>query len=153
MSTLYGVRCVCETPPTLSKTPLASRSAADAVALLGLLCLLGSTLDCLRAAESTLVFARLACCELFAMLGSEEQQAIESANAQVVKARVFASMKAGALLGLTNTIGIFASVLSNVATSAVLERTGSYGGVFALTAALYTFSAACFCAFASDEPL
>ena len=64
-----------------------------------------------------------------------------------------APASAGALLGLTNTIGIFASVLSNVATSAVLERTGSYGGVFALTAALYTLSAACFCAFASDEPL
>ena len=43
----------------------------------------------------------------------------------------------GRILGFTNTVGVLVGIVANVATGRVLDATGSFKAVFALTAAIY----------------
>ena len=42
----------------------------------------------------------------------------------------------GRILGFTNTVGVLVGIVANVATGRVLDATGSFRAVFALTAAI-----------------
>lgn len=60
---------------------------------------------------------------------------------------------AGRILGFTNTVGVLVGIVANVATGRVLDATGSFGAVFALTAAIYASGAAAFFAVVREGPL
>ena len=51
-----------------------------------------------------------------------------------------APARAGAFLGVTNTLGVFAGVAANVATGAILQKTGAFDLVFVVTALVYLSS-------------
>lgn len=51
-----------------------------------------------------------------------------------------APARAGAFLGVTNTLGVFAGVAANVATGAILQKTGAFDLVFVVTAVVYLSS-------------
>ena len=51
-----------------------------------------------------------------------------------------APARAGAFLGVTNTLGVFAGIAANVATGAILQKTGAFDLVFVVTALVYLSS-------------
>jgi ACS family sodium-dependent inorganic phosphate cotransporter len=53
-----------------------------------------------------------------------------------------APAKAGAFLGVTNTLGVFAGIAANVTTGMILEKTGKFTLVFLVTAFVYLSSGA-----------
>jgi MFS transporter, ACS family, solute carrier family 17 (sodium-dependent inorganic phosphate cotransporter), other len=53
-----------------------------------------------------------------------------------------APAKAGAFLGVTNTLGVFAGIAANVTTGVILEKTGKFTLVFLVTAFVYLSSGA-----------
>ena len=53
-----------------------------------------------------------------------------------------APAKAGAFLGVTNTLGVFAGIAANVLTGVILTKTGKFDLVFLVTAAVYLSSGA-----------
>ncbi|KAL1520538.1 hypothetical protein AB1Y20_022114 [Prymnesium parvum] len=59
----------------------------------------------------------------------------------------------GRLLGFTNTVGMGASMLFNVATGSLVEATSSFSTVFMLTAVLYASATILFVRFARGSPL
>jgi ACS family sodium-dependent inorganic phosphate cotransporter len=48
-----------------------------------------------------------------------------------------APSRAGAFLGLTNTLGVGAGIAANLLTGYILETTGSFALVFVVTAGMY----------------
>merc|ERR1712216_827689 len=60
---------------------------------------------------------------------------------------------AGRILGFTNTIGVLVGIIANVATGRVLDATGSFRAVFALTAAIYLSEVIAFFGFVRAGPL
>jgi len=61
--------------------------------------------------------------------------------------------RAGLLLAATNSVGIAAGIAANVATGALLERTGRFDIVFAVTAALYASSLLVWVAVVREGPI
>ena len=59
----------------------------------------------------------------------------------------------GRILGFTNTVGVLVGIIANVATGRVLDATGSFRAVFALTAAIYLSEVIAFFAFVREGPL
>ena len=51
-----------------------------------------------------------------------------------------APARAGAFLGVTNTLGVFAGIAANFATGAILQKTGAFDLVFVVTALVYLSS-------------
>ncbi|GFR46273.1 hypothetical protein Agub_g7827, partial [Astrephomene gubernaculifera] len=64
-----------------------------------------------------------------------------------------AAADAGWLLGLTNTASILGGIAGNMATGALLQSTGGYGGVFLAAAALYGSSWLCFTTLLRGQPI
>ncbi|CAH0363888.1 unnamed protein product, partial [Pelagomonas calceolata] len=59
----------------------------------------------------------------------------------------------GRILGFTNTVGVLVGIVANVATGRVLDATGSFKAVFALTAAIYLSEVIAFFGFVRAGPL
>ena len=64
-----------------------------------------------------------------------------------------APQASGRILGFTNTIGVLVGIIANVATGRVLDATGSFKAVFALTAAIYLSEVIAFFGFVRAGPL
>ena len=64
-----------------------------------------------------------------------------------------APQASGRILGFTNTVGVLVGIVANVATGRVLDATGSFKAVFALTAAIYLSEVVAFFGFVRDGPL
>ena len=64
-----------------------------------------------------------------------------------------APQASGRILGFTNTVGVLVGIIANVATGRVLDATGSFKAVFALTAAIYLSEVVAFFGFVRDGPL
>jgi ACS family sodium-dependent inorganic phosphate cotransporter len=64
-----------------------------------------------------------------------------------------APQASGRILGFTNTVGVVVGIVANVATGRVLDATGSFKAVFALTAAIYLSEVVAFFGFVRDGPL
>ena len=64
-----------------------------------------------------------------------------------------APSSSGKILGFTNTVGVLVGIVANLATGALLAKTGSFQAVFALTATIYLSSAAVFVGLIKGEPL
>jgi len=64
-----------------------------------------------------------------------------------------APARAGAFLGVTNTVGVAAGIAANVLTGFLVERTGGFDGVFLVTAGVYASSAMVWNAFLKGRML
>ena len=64
-----------------------------------------------------------------------------------------APQASGRILGFTNTVGVLVGIIANVATGRVLDATGSFKAVFALTAAIYLSEVVAFFGFVRAGPL
>ena len=100
-----------------------------------------------------LIASEPACASLMAAgLDSIAATAFVSALAARMSADV-APTASGRILGFTNTVGVLVGIVANVATGRVLDATGSFKAVFALTAAIYLSEVIAFFGFVRAGPL